>query len=679
LNEAKEFMMELSDKDVLFGIDYYPEQWPPELWMSDAQRMAEMGIRAVRMMELAWAVIEPEEGKFDFSIFDKAIDLFAIYHIQTVLGTPTAAIPAWLWEKDPEILQIHPSGIQKQFGTRREACFNNPTYLAACILVVDEIGRHFGKNPNVIGWQIDNELGHEGTDKCICPNCLDRWHTWLKTKYKNIEEVNKIWGTVFWSGVFPDFDSIPMPQKQIQTTLNPGLKLDFDRFSSDSIISFVERQVAILKKYVRPDQWLTHNVFLTPHSAVVDMEKMFKSLTQPAGSCYPVWGDATEPTPYYFMSYFLSYVRGLKDTGNFSILEQFTSPQGHDSLGYLPPKDQVILWTNQSIARGANKIFYFRWRTAPYGQEQNCYGILNRDNKDTEIKKKIEENISKNQSQYSSFANVPFESQACLLYDKDNSRIIKDQFLSRGIFNAPNEYMQVGYDYELTRAFAPYVIFNINADVKSVQQVDLNKYKMISLPLYQMTDSDFVKRLTTWVEQGGALILGWRCGTRDDKNWATDKELPGEFAVLAGVKIHDFESLNLTKTKIRLKGLPLLFNGENWADVLEPDSARPIGWYTVGKKDYFGKPCITENKFGKGRVYYVGTSLDLLGIFFLYRKIYKANEMNPRFYGMGVEMTHRKDTQSGNIDVILNHNPKTRMVAGVIVPGFGMKIIPNKG
>jgi beta-galactosidase len=379
------------------------------------------------------------------------------------------------------------------------------------------------------------------------------------------------------------------------------------------------------------------------------------------------------------MSYFLSYVRGLKDTGNFSILEQFTSPQGHDSLGYLPPKDQVILWTNQSIARGANKIFYFRWRTAPYGQEQNCYGILNRDNKDTEIKKKIEENISKNQSQYSSFANVPFESQACLLYDKDNSRIIKDQFLSRGIFNAPNEYMQVGYDYELTRAFAPYVIFNINADVKSVQQVDLNKYKMISLPLYQMTDSDFVKRLTTWVEQGGALILGWRCGTRDGNNWATNKELPGEFAELAGVMIHDFESLNLTKTKIRLNGIPLFVNGENWADVLEPIFARPIGWYAGRKKEYSGKSCITENKIGKGRVYYIGTSLDSLGIFFLYRKIFKSAGLNPHFYGMGVEVIHRKDTQSGNIEVILNHNSKARMVHGIKIPGFGMKIIPSKG
>jgi len=671
--------MEQSEKGVLFGVDYYPEHWPPELWESDAQRMADMGIRAVRMMENAWAVIEPEEGKFDFSIFDQAIDIFARNQIQTVLGTPTATFPVWLWKKDPEMLQIHPSGIRKQFGTRREACFNNPAYLEVCDRTVGEIGRHFRNNPTVIGWQIDNELGHEGTDRCICPNCFTQWHAWLKAKYKNIEEVNKTWGTVFWSGIFPDFKSIPMPKKQILTTLNPGLKLDFDRFSSDSITSFVERQVAILKKYIRQDQWLTHNVYLTPHSAVVDMEKMFKSLTEPAGSCYPVWGNADEPTPYYFMSYFLTYVRGLKDTSNFSILEQFTSVQGHDSLGYLPPKDQVILWTNQSIARGAKRIFYFRWRTAPFGQEQNCYGILNYDNQDTEIKKKIAANISNNQTQYETFAQVPFESKACLLYDKDNSRIIKEQFLSKGIYVAPNQQMQVGYDYELTRAFAPYVIFNINADVKSVQQVDLNKYKMISLPLYQISDSDFVKRLTTWVGQGGVLILGWRTGTRDEKNWATKKELPGEFTELAGVKIHDFESLNLTKTKIRFKGIPISFHAETWADVLEPDTARPLGWYVARKKDYHGEPCITENNFGKGSVYYIGTSLDPLGIYYFYQKIFRTHDMNPRFYGLGIEVIHRKDTKGKNLDILLNHNPKARIVAGVRVPGYGMKIIPGKG
>ena len=243
---------------------------------------------------------------------------------------------------------------------------------------------------------------------------------------------------------------------------------------------------------------------------------------------------------------------------------------------------------------------------------------------------------------------------------------------------APNEYMQVGYDYELTRAFAPYVIFNINADVKSVQQVDLERYKMISLPLYQITDPGFVKRLTSWVEQGGVLILGWRSGTRDEKNWATDRILPGEFTELAGVKIHDFESLNLTKTKVRLKGIPFATKGEIWADVLEPETARPLGWYSDRRKDYCGKPCVTENRFGKGKVYYLGTSFDQLGIFFLYRKIFKSSGLSPRFYGTGIEVIHRKDNEGRNTDVILNHNPNSRLVAGVLVPGFAMKIILKK-
>jgi beta-galactosidase len=453
------------------------------------------------------------------------------------------------------------------------------------------------------------------------------------------------------------------------------LKLDYDRFCSDAIVSFVDRQVKILRKSIQTSQWLTHNVFLTPHSAVVDMENVFKVLDISAGSCYPVWGSADEPTPYYFMSYFLSYVRGLKDTGKFAILEQFTSVQGHDGLGYLPPKGQVVLWTNQSIARGANQVFYFRWRTAPFGQEQLCYGILNRDNKDSLIKAKLTENISEHQRDFARFTNQPMRSEACLLYDKDNSRIVKEQFLSRGLVNSPSEYMQVGYDVELTRHFAPYVIFNINADVKSVQSVKLEGYKIVSLPVYQMTDPQFVERIEKWVYAGGTLVLSWRTGTRDQKNWATPQELPGLFTNLAGIKIHEFESLNLTKVGIRLKWLPLTLKGEVWADILEPISAKSLGWYSDHRKAYSGAPCITVNSFGKGTVYYVGTSLDSMGIFSLYRKIFKRAGLNPEFLGLGVEAVHRTTADGKIVQVILNHNPVARWVKGKRIPAFGMRIV----
>jgi beta-galactosidase len=663
---------------VTFGVAYYPEQWDRSFWESDAKRMAEMGIKAVRMMEFAWPVIEPKEGKYDFSCFDTMIDILSRHGIKTVLGTPTAGIPAWLFEKDPTLRQVHPSGIVKDFGTRHVACYNNATYLKASEKIVEAIARHFGKNKDVIGWQLDNEIGHEGTDKCVCENCQKEWHLWLKKRYKDIEVLNQIWGTVFWGTRYSNFRQVPVPRQQIQIIQNPGLQLDYDRFCSDSAVQFIEMQAKVLRKHVSSKQWLSTNVYLTPHSSIIDMEEIMHHLDVSGTGNYPVWGDADEPVPYFFMSYYLSYVRGLKKNGNFTVFEQFSGFQGHQCLGYLPPARQIVSWTNQAIALGADKVFYFRWRNLPYGQEQLCYALHDYDNLPTVRSKALSDNIRDRQKDYGTFAGQPYEAEACLVYDKDNSRIVKSQYLTKGLNVTPNEYMQIGYDYELARHFAPYVIFNINADVKSAQSVELAQYKMISLPLYQMADAKFVKRLSEWVKRGGHLILGWRSGTRDEKNWTVPMTLPGLFTEMAGVQVRQFESLNNRKTKIKVGWLPIRFNAENWADILELGTARALAWYADGKKHYNGAPCASVNDYGLGKVYYLGTSLSPEAIFFLYRKIFKDAGLKARFFGNGIEVVKRSTVDGGVVEVVLNHTSMAHRVLGKSVEPYDMMVIKTE-
>ena len=51
---------------IQIGVDYYPEQWPEQMWEQDADRMKECGVKVVRMAEFAWSRMEPEEGIYDF-------------------------------------------------------------------------------------------------------------------------------------------------------------------------------------------------------------------------------------------------------------------------------------------------------------------------------------------------------------------------------------------------------------------------------------------------------------------------------------------------------------------------------------------------------------------------------------------------------------------------------------
>jgi beta-galactosidase len=454
--------------------------------------------------------------------------------------------------------------------------------------------------------------------------------------------------------------------------------LDYDRFLSDTASEFTQEQTAILREGSTPEKWITTNLFPVPFSPALDMEDITKGMDFASWDNYPVWGDQDEPYPYFFKPFLMSYVRGLNPDKPFTVMEQMTGIQGHVCLGHLPPEQRVALWTSQAIARGANRIVYFRWRTAPFAQEQLCYGLLDTDNRDTERMRVLGENIVEAKEALSPIASTRFESPACLLYSKDDIRLLREQYLSTGLVYQASELTQVGADAELAKWFAPFAIFNVNADVESVRSVDLDRYKLISLPLYQMADPEFVERLAVWVERGGVLVLGYRAGARDLENKNVTSPLPGVFRALAGVRVSRFESLNRTRARIRIGSLPIFAHGEIWADLVEPETARPVAWWSDRKKFYRGSPCITVNTLGKGKVWYLGTSPDALAIFLLYRRILKSAGLRPRFAGYGVEIVDRRKEDGTEVSIILNHTGRRRRVLGRSIEPWGWKTAPKK-
>lgn len=660
-------------RGVKFGVVYYPEQWDKSLWKSDLARIRAMGAEEVRLMEFAWSLLEPQQGVYDFSLFDEVLKLCEAEGLSVILGTPTATIPAWLYEMDSTVLRIHPSGKTKEWGSRREACLNSPTYLKHAERIVEAVAKHFGQHPAIAGWQIDNEIGHEGSDICVCDHCRKAWHSWLKAKYRTIGALNEAWGNVFWGRTLTTFEQAPVAREQLSTELNPGLLLDYDRFSSDTAVRFVRRQAGILRAHVRRGQFITTNLYMPPIGTVIDWRELFHDLDIVGYDNYPVWGDMREPLPYYFNSFILSHIRGLKENQPFSVLEQISGFQGHACVGYRPSEAQMVLWTNQAVAHGANRVTYFRWRTAPYGQEQLCHGIIEPDNLDTKRYAAIKENIASSHAIFSRIGSEPVPANACLVYDMDNIRVVKRQYLSKGLYYSPVPYLQLGYAMELARHFAPFTLFNVNADVRTPRNISFDHYKLIALPLYQMADEGFVSDLAEWVRGGGTLILGWRCGTRDMNNHAIRKPLPGLFTELAGIHIREFEALGEEKVNIRIGLIPA--KGLVWADIIEPKSAKAIAHYTDGKKYYKGSACVTVNSFGKGFVYYLGTSMNELGIFFLYRRIFKKAGVNPKWHGMGIEVVRRIDAEGKEIRIVLNHTAKAKRVLGSNIPAYGMAVI----
>jgi len=570
-----------------FGADYYPEQWPEDQWAHDAQLMKDAGLSVVRVMEFAWALIEPRPGQYDFSLFDRGVDLFVKRGFSVFLGTPTATVPAWLYDQDPSIFQIHPRYGQRDFGNRRQACLNAPAYREAARKITLECAKHFAHTPGIIGWQIDNELGHEGSDLCVCDHCRTGWHRWLTTRYVTIDALNEAWGTVFWSTTYTSFQQVPQPRPQVMSIQNPSLILDYYRFLSDTATEFVAEHGAMLRSW-NTDWEITTDTFIPPNGHIIDLAKLFEPLDSVGVNNYPVWGDQEAPIPPEMHTYAIQLFRGLKDRPHFTVFEQICGFQGHRVLGYLPPPAQIVHWTNHVVAHGAERVLYFRWRTARRGQEQLCYGLVNPGQDDTPHFAALRRAWKENAPIYRRILESHRQPQALVLWNKDEARLLKDQWISKGMLYDAG-FVDVGYDVEVATFAAPLTVFNVDMDLRESETLtrwplDLSTYKIIFLPMKQLEDSALVGVLEAWVRAGGTLVLGYRSGTRTSDNAAIVGDLPGVWGPMAGVTVRSFEGLGTVSTPLTLTcgSLGRVLNwvgkvirpakpaGTVWADYLEP-------------------------------------------------------------------------------------------------------------
>ena len=317
---------------MLYGVSYYPEHKTEEELNHDIKLIIESGINTVRMGEFAWCKFEPTEGDYHFEWLDSVVKVFGEKGIKTIICTPTACPPAWMITKHPHILYVDNRGVTRPFGGRRHYCYNNETYRRYSQLIADVIGEHYGGNPYVAGFQIDNEPAQEGTGRCCCDGCKEKFSSWLKDKYQTIEAFNKRSGGIFWSQEYTDFSEINPPvntievgaQEQIRAFYeNPTVRLDFERFSSDSQIEYQDIQTLALKKHTKYPV-TTNGTGLATNS--IDYYKSSKLLDNYAFDYYPGLRDTSvDSFPYAF-------ARGIKSGKPFWILE-FMSGGGHRLSG----------------------------------------------------------------------------------------------------------------------------------------------------------------------------------------------------------------------------------------------------------------------------------------------------------------------------------------------------------
>lgn len=579
---------------VYIGAAYYPEQVKKEQVEKDARLMQEAHFNVARMGDFAWHSMEPKDGIFTLEWLDHAVRTLSQHGIQSLLCTPTAAIPKWMHDAHPDIMMVDADGKRKPYGRRRHACLNNEIYRQYCIRIARMLAEHYKDNPSVIGFQIDNEPATE-EPYCYCPECLKKFKLWLQKKYQTIEALNQAWGTVFWSETLDDFEQVWLPRKMD----NPSIYLDYQRFNSDVALEFICMQRDAVKA-VAPGMTVTTNIGGSGFVTTMDLYKLSDVCDVLSFDNYPVnvtleglyGNDTGHPFDPAMPSFAMQIIRGGKP-------KPIWVPEAQIGRTALTQKEIVKqgyprLWNHQQLAYGCRLSAFFPFRAFPSGHEHLMAGVVEADNRKRSKFDELQQTAGEMQDIYACTGEILPVAKAAIIRDFQ-----VDWTFENGYTFCPDlKYLREVYKYYHSLRSQ-----SIMTDVISSQS-DLEKYKLIVVPYLAIASPDFCKRLEEATAQGTVVLLTCVSGVRDANLHKTDALATTALQRLAGIEVEEQEALFARKNNTLTYGN---HTGECrfWFDRIRPTTASPLASFSGS---YFtGSPAITCNRYGKGRVYYVAT------------------------------------------------------------------------
>ncbi|SPO46269.1 related to beta-galactosidase [Moesziomyces antarcticus] len=533
-------------KGLHFAVDYYPAQWPEFLWEDDAAKMANATLSYARISEFDWAILEPTDGTYDWSLLDNSIEALHKQGVKVILGTPTATPPIWAVKKY-DILGADAQGRVRKFGSRRHYSTSSPDYRMLSKRFVEAMAKRYGQHDAVVGWQIDNELGCHGTVRTYDNNARTRYQQWLADKYNNnITLYNEMEGRVFWSSTYQSFDQVDLPMLEV-TESSPAGRLDFYHFSSDMTIEYAKMQVDIIRKH--SDKAITTNFM----GAFLDFDH-FKlaretGLDLATWDSYPLgnteqfaWISDSDKVKYGrtgtpdFQALHHDLYRGVagaaynKTAGPFGIMEQQPGPVNWAPYNPSPKLGMVRLWQHETFAHGGSMSNIFRWREVPFAQEQMHAAMLRRDNVPDhaylEQQQVVHEDLPKmmslfesNDSQKRDVAdNAPVQTKTegqadvALVFDYAAQWLMEAEPQS-GTWSVDME----GFESPSMQYF-PLVLnwysalrrLGLNVDVVG-PSTPLEGYKMVAVPSMPILSKEFVE---TWSNYKGVSVFGPRSASK---------------------------------------------------------------------------------------------------------------------------------------------------------------------
>lgn len=576
---------------LLHGCDYNPEQWLdyPEVLRQDIEYMKKAHCNVMSVGIFSWAFLEPEEGVYSFEYFDEIIKNLTENGIKIILATPSGAKPRWLAQKYPETLRVGKNNVRDIYGFRHNHCYTSLIYRQKITKLDSLLARRYASNENVILWHISNELGGE----CHCELCQEAFRAWLRKKYNNsLDELNHTWWTGFWSHRVTEWQQIHSPTENGEPdVVLSGLYLDWKEFVTYQTTDFMNEEIKAVKA-VNKNIPVTTN-FMGPYQQL-DYHYMKDFVDVISWDSYPEWhserGNVLEA---YSIAFAHDLHRSLKHKP-FLLMESTPSITNWLSFNKLKRPMMHKLSSVQAIAHGSDSVQYFQWRKGRGGSEKFHGAVIDHNGKaEGRVFNDVRE-VGILLERLGGIAGSETKSDVAVVYEFKNRWAIEN---AQGFCNIDKKYKRTCINH-----YREFWKRGINVDVIGIDN-DLSRYKILVLPMLYSISEKMINKIEEFVASGGTAVATYMTGYVDESDLCCMGGFPnGRLKEVFGITADEIDTLYENEVNfVVMDGKR--YKAVDYCEIVTPTTAEALGSYATDF--YAGGAAVTENRYKKGKAYYI--------------------------------------------------------------------------
>ena len=637
---------------IAYGGDYNPEQWPPEVWEQDVALMAEAGVNLVTVGVFSWALVEPAEKEYDFGWLDRVLDLLHARGIRVDLANASATPPPWFSHAYPDSMPVDADGVRHWYGGRQAFCPSSPDYRVAAARLTETMVKRYAGHPAVVMWHVHNEYGCHNWN-CFCDTSAAAFREWLRERYGSLDQLNRAWGTAFWSQHYSDWAQVIPPRTTAYNTFaNPTQQLDFWRFSSDELLGCFRAEAQILR--AQSSQPVTTNFmgFFKP----LDYWAWAKEQDLVSNDHY-LLGSLDDEAASHDLSMGADLMRSLAGGDPWLLMEHSTSAVNWQPRNLAKAPGQMRRNSLTHVARGTDGVMFFQWRASGGGAEKFHSGMVPHGGTDTRQWDEVVA-LGRDLASIAEVNGTRVQADVAILFDWQSWWGVELNSHPSGDVDQMTDvraWHRSLWERGVTCDFAH-------------PEGDLSSYRLVLVPQLYLASDAASANLSSFVQAGGHVVVGWFSGIVDQDDHIRLGGYPGAFRDLLGVRMVEFAPLRQGES-VRVEGLSVAATGTMWTERGAVTDAQVVARYLDGPAA--GDPAVTRRGVGAGAAWYLGTRLDPAGLDEVLGTALHQAGVDPVIEGLpaGIEAVRRRGADSDYL-FVMNHTG-----GALIVPVEGADLL----